>query len=147
MGEKNLNSEFERCIEKGKITVFERGVSLAGKELNSAREDLSAAKESFERGSYKWGTIQAYYSMFHAARGLIYGKRYREKSHYCLVVALEHLYVEKGLLSKEYIESLVIGKEMRESADYRSQFSKESADNMIKAAEKFLGAAGKLLGK
>ena len=87
------------------------------------------------------------YSMFHLARALIYAKKYREKSHYCLVVALEHLYVEKGVLEKGFLESLVIGKEMRESADYRSSFSKEGAENLIRAAEDFRDSVGKLLKK
>jgi len=83
--------------------------------------------------------------MFHRARALIYAKKYREKSHYCLVVALEHLYVTKGLLEKSFVESLMIGKEMRESADYRSSFSKEGAENLSKAAGDFRDSAGKLL--
>ncbi|MBI5966292.1 MAG: HEPN domain-containing protein, partial [Deltaproteobacteria bacterium] len=96
-----------------------------------------ASKESFERGNYKWATIQAYYSMFHTARGLIYAQKYREKSHYCLVIALERLYVERGLLDKVFVESLTIRKEMRESADYHSSFLRDGADNLIKAAEEF----------
>jgi len=147
VGEENLNSEFKRCIERGKIIAFRKGTSLVGKELNSADDDLMASKDSFERGNYKWATIQAYYSMFHTARGLIYAKKYREKSHYCLVIALEHLYVERGLLDKGFIESLTIGKEMRESADYRSSFSREGAENLIKAAQDFLSVTKKLAKK
>lgn len=147
MGKKDLNPEFERCLEKGKIIAFEKGTSLIGKELNSAGDDLLASKDSFERGNYKWTTIQAYYSMFHTARGLIYAQKYREKSHYCLVIALERLYVERGLLDKVFIENLTLGKDMRESADYRSTFSRDGADNLMKGAENFLDIAKKLLKK
>lgn len=118
-------SEFKRCLEKEKVVAFEKGPSLVEKELKSANDDLLSSKDSFERKNYKWATIQAYYSMFHTARALIYARKYREKSHYCLVVALEHLYVEKGFIEKGILESLMLGKEMRESADYRSSFSKE----------------------
>lgn len=142
-----MSSEFERCIEKAKIVAFQKGPSLVSKELNSATEDLSSSKESFERENYKWATIQAYYSMFHTSRALIYNKKYREKSHYCLVIALEHLYLEKGLIEKGFIESLTLGKDLRESADYRSIFSKEGADNLIKMADQFLTTAKKLLKK
>jgi len=144
VGKEDLNPEFRRCVERGKIIAFRKGPSLAGKELNSAADDLLASKDSFEKGTYKWATIQAYYSMFHTGRGLIYAKQYREKSHYCLVIALEHLYVERGDLDKAFIESLMMGKEMRESADYRSSFSREGADNLIRAAEDFLSIAKKL---
>lgn len=64
MGKEDLNSEFKRCIEKGKIIAFRKGISL-------------------------------------------------------------------------------VGKEMRESADYRYSFSREGADNLIKAAEDFLNIAKK----
>jgi len=85
--------------------------------------------------------------MFHAARALIYAHKYREKNHYCLVVALENLYVKRGIIEKSIIESLILGKEMRESADYRYSFSKPGADNLIKAANEFLIIAKKLLKK
>jgi uncharacterized protein (UPF0332 family) len=147
VGEEDLNPEFARCVEKGKIVTFTKGPSLVSKELESANDDLAASKDSLVRGNYKWATIQAYYSMFHRARALIYAKKYREKSHYCLVVALEHLYVERGILEKGFVESLVIGKEMREPADYRSSFSKDGADNLIRAAEDFRDSARKLLKK
>jgi len=147
MGKEDLNPEFTRCVEKGKIVTFAKGPSLVFKELDSANDDLAASKDSLTRGNYKWATIQAYYSMFHTARALIYMKKYREKSHYCLVVALEHLYVERGGLEKGFVESLVIGKEMRESADYRSSFSKEGAENLVRAAEDFRDSAGKLVKK
>jgi len=142
-----MSSEFDKCLERTKIVVFQKGPLLVSKELNSAAEDLLSSKDSFERESFKWATIQAYYSMFHTARALIYKKRYREKSHYCLVIALEHLYMEKGLIEKGFIESLSIGKEMRESADYRSTFSKKGADHLIKMADQFLATAKKVLKK
>lgn len=144
---KSNNLEFKRCIDKAKIVVFEKGPFLIPKELSSASDDLLSAKDSFKRENYKWATIQAYYSMFHTARALIYAQKYREKSHYCLVVAIEHLYVEKGLIAKEFVENLTLGKEMRESADYRSNFSKDGADDLIKAADKFLAIAKQLLKK
>lgn len=147
MGKEDLNLEFIGCVEKGKIVTFAKGPSLVAKELDSANDDLAASKDSLTRGNYKWATIQAYYSMFHIARALIYAKKYRKKSHYCLVVALEHLYVARGVLEKGFVESLMIGKEMRESADYRSSFSREGAENLVKAAEDFRDIAGKLVRK
>jgi len=140
-------SEFKRCLEKAKIVTFEKGPSLVEKELNSANDDLLSSEDSFKRKNYKWATIQAYYSMFHTARALVYAKKYREKSHYCLVVALEHLYVEKEFIEKGILESLMLGREMRESADYRSSFSKEGAQSLIRAANEFWIVANKLLKK
>lgn len=142
-----MKPEFKRCLEKGKIIVFKKGPSLVPKEMDSATEDLVSSKDSLKRKNYKWATIQAYYCMFHTARALIYAQKYREKSHYCLVIALEHLYVGKGLIERGLVESLIMGKDMRESADYRSSFSKEGADNLVTAAENFLANAKELLKK
>lgn len=69
-----MNTEFKRCLEKGKIITFEKGPSLVLKELDSASNDLLSSKDSFERENYKWATVQAYYSMFHTARALIYSR-------------------------------------------------------------------------
>jgi hypothetical protein len=43
VGEEDLNPEFARCVEKGKIVTFTKGPSLVSKELESANDDLAAA--------------------------------------------------------------------------------------------------------
>ena len=89
MGKERLNPEFEECLRKGKIKEFSRGKSLVEKELNTAESDLKNARTTFENNGYKWATIQSYYSMFHSARALLYAKNYRERSHYCLLIAIK----------------------------------------------------------
>lgn len=54
------------------------------------------------------------------------------------------VHFEKGLIAKEFIENLTLGKEIRESADYRASFSKEGAESLIKAADDFMNTAKKL---
>ena len=68
-------------MDRGKIIRFPHGKRLVDKELNSARSDLEDAKFEFGHARYKWSTIQGYYSMYHAARALIYSTGYRERSH------------------------------------------------------------------
>ena len=102
-----MNSEFDDCLRRKRIREFSRGKTLVGKELHMAESDLTDAKKSFDQQSYKWATIQSYYSMFHSARALLYAKNYREKSHYCLIISLRALYVEQRLLSVTLVESLV----------------------------------------
>ena len=91
-----MNPEFDKLLEGGKIIVFSSGKELVNKELAEARSDLDDAKAGFETKRYKWSTIQGYYSMFHAARALLYSRNYREKSHYALSVALKVLFVEEN---------------------------------------------------
>lgn len=140
-----MNSEFQECLQKGKIQEFSRGKSLAQKELDTAKKDFVDALDSFKRTKYKWATIQFYYSMFHSARALLYAKNYRERSHYCLIIALRSLYVDKKLLSNNLVESLQRAKTLRENADYYDDWSKESAGSLLKLAEEFLSVSEKLV--
>lgn len=139
-----MSEEFEGCLKRKKITEFERAKKLVQKEIDAAESDMISAKESMGKGGCKWATIQSYYSMFHSARALIYSSGYRERSHWCLIVAIRHLFVQKGLLSHKLVEALQLGKTLRENADYYGDFSKDAAARMIESAEEFIKAAKKI---
>jgi len=115
--------------------------------LKTARQDFVCAKTSCETENFKWATIQSYYAMFHCARALLFSENFREKSHYCLIVAISALFVDKQLLPASLIESLQKAKLLRENADYYDNRSEESAASLLKSAEQFLEMAGKLLSK
>ena len=83
--------------------------------------------------------------MFHCARALIYSKEYREKSHYYLLVALNNLFVDAGLLSEELTSEFHDAMILREDADYHGTFTKEGAETVLKAAKEFLTAAKLIL--
>lgn len=83
--------------------------------------------------------------MFHAARALIYSKGYREKSHYYLLVALQALFVDKGLIEEELAKDFHTAMVLRESANYHGEFSKEGAESSIESATKFLRKTGAIL--
>lgn len=141
-----MNQEFKQCLENKKIIHFAAGKKLVNKELSVARDDLSEAKAGFENGRYKWSTVQAYYSMFHAARALVYSKGYREKSHYCLAVALRGLFVDEGIMDAQPVRDLLNAMNLRESADYDTEFSQAGAKAVIESAEKFIIKATGILG-
>jgi uncharacterized protein (UPF0332 family) len=145
MGKNDIDVEFRKCLEKGKLREFPKGKTLFSKELTSAKEDLREATENLKTGKFKWATIQGYYSMFHTARALIYSKGYREKSHYSLIIAMKVLFVYQKDLSPQIIETLQYGKRLRESADYYSEWSEEGAKRLIDNAGDFLNRAIKLL--
>lgn len=140
-----MNIDFKICLQKRKITPFSRGKFLFKKELKTAQDDLITSKQSFSERNYKWATIQAYYSMFHSARALLYAENYKEKSHNCLIKAIRFLYVDKGLLDFDSIEALQKGKNLREGADYYSDFNLEVAAILIKQAGHFLKKAREIL--
>lgn len=141
-----MNREFRQCLESGKIASFPKGKELVGKELSVARSDLLDAKVGYENQRYKWSTIQAYYAMFHAARALIYSRGYREKSHYCLLVALRALFIEEGKLDAQTGRDFLNAMNLREAADYEAEFSQEGAKAVIVSAEKFIEKAAAILG-
>jgi uncharacterized protein (UPF0332 family) len=142
-----MSREFENCRKKNKIKKFSRGKSLVGKELKVAESDFKRSKISYRDGDYKWATIQSYYSMFHSARALLYAKNYRERSHYCLFVAIRRFYVEKKLLPLHIIEGFMKAKTLRENADYYDEWSKVGAKTILKLSEEFLNKVEKILGQ
>ena len=141
-----MNPEFQKCLKNNKIKKFTPGHKLAPKELDVAKSDFEQAKISFENNkNYKWCTVQCYYSMFHAARALLYINNYREKSHHCLIVAVKALYVEKKLLPVHLIEGMQKAKTLRENADYYDEWSVIGAETIMKLAEEFLEKAKQIL--
>jgi uncharacterized protein (UPF0332 family) len=142
--ESKLGPEFESCVKSGKIRRFSPGPTFVAGELASAAGDLDEARRTLAAGGLKWATIQAYYSMFHTARALLYSRGYRERSHRCLVIALRELYVSPRLLELEFVEGLEAGKTLRENADYYSRFSEAGAQKSIDLAASFLARAREL---
>ncbi|MBA7595445.1 hypothetical protein ES703_02408 [subsurface metagenome] len=140
-----MNHEFEDCLKRKKIKEFSRGRALCEKEFRIAKSDLKRAKTSLANKDYKWATIQSYYSMFHSARALLYAKNYRERSHYCLIVAMRTLYVEKKLLPLHLVEGFKKAKTLRENADYYDEWSEIGAKTILKLAKEFLAKSTEIL--
>lgn len=133
-----MNIEFQKAIDKKRILHFRQGKRQVKKELREAENDLTEALNRFESKKYKYATITGYYSLFHSARALIYSKGYREKSHYYLLVALNSLFVDAGLLSEELTSEFHDAMILREDADYHGNFTKEGAETVLKAAKELL---------
>ena len=144
MGER-VDPGIGRLLRERKIQRFRASRETILKELEGAGYDLDKARRSFDQGDYKWSTVQAYYSMFHSARALLYSKGYREKSHSALLEALTALFVGTGLLERDYIDDLRDAKDMRESADYGMVFSEAGARTLIINADKFFRKAAETL--
>jgi uncharacterized protein (UPF0332 family) len=140
-----MRREFRACLKRRKISAFPEGRQLISKELRAARDDLGDAALGFENGRYKWSTIQGYYSMYHSARALIFSMGYRERSHYCLFVAIQELFVDRGLMEAHLAEAFFHSMQLRETADYESHFSKDSASTIIGTAREMLMKAEQIL--
>jgi uncharacterized protein (UPF0332 family) len=141
----NWQLEFERCLDKRWLVRMSEARYLVTKELKVALDDLAEAKGGYERGGYKWSTVQSYYAMFHAARALLYSRDYREKSHHCLSVAMRHLFVSQGVLDEKLIDDMDDARSLREDADYRAEFSVAGARHNLNAARRLVDRVSELL--
>lgn len=139
-----MNQDFKNCIDKKRLYKSYNAKDLVKKEFRSATDDLEDAKLSFSKKRYKWATIQAYYAMFHAARALLYSRGYRERSHHCVVVGIEHLFGEERLIDMKWVRALKNAMSLREDADYADEYSKEGAEIAINNAEGFLKEAERI---
>jgi len=138
-------SEFERCLSERRLLRMKASKEMVQKEIASARYDLARSKKSLEEKDFKWAAIQAYYSMFHAAKALVLKKGYREKSHYCLIIAFKELYIKQDLLDQEMVDNFELCLHLRHDADYGLSYNHESAETAIQYAEGFLNKALPLL--
>lgn len=139
-----MSSEFKRMIQERKIVRIRADRSLILKEVRGAEDDLTEAMGSLKESKLKWATIQGYYSMFHAARALVFSEGFREKSHYALLVALRDLLA--GKLGTKPIEDFEDAMNLRQEADYGLSYSENGAMETIQAADAFLKKAKEILG-
>ena len=94
---------FQRCLEKKNLVKVNIDKKLIEKEIVAAESDLKDSTDVLNIQKYKMATISAYYSMFHAARALLYSKGYREKSHFCLRTGIKNLFVDGNLLESSFL--------------------------------------------
>lgn len=140
-----MRYQFEQCISKGKIVKINIDPDLISKEMREARNDLDTCEKSLKESNSKWAIIQAYYSMFHSFRALIFSKGFREKSHTCLKYAIESLFVDNGLLDNQLLQDFDYAMKMREGADYGHIYSADTALELVNSASKIYENSKKLL--
>lgn len=138
-----ISSELQQLLAERKIFKARIDRKMVVKEVEAAETDLRDAKDSLEQQKFKWATIQAYYSMFHSTRALLYSRGYREKSHYALLVAIRNLF--KNELGSHLISRFEEGMELRQEADYGLKFSEEGAAETTEGAEDLLKKAKEIL--
>ena len=131
-----MSFKFKQLLGERRLTKIKPDRKLVLKEMKGAEMDLETARKSLQDGNFKWATIQGYYSIFHAARALLYSKGFREKSHYALLVGIRELFRDE--LDLSLIQRFVDAMNLRQTADYGLTFSEEGAIDVIKTAEKFL---------
>lgn len=64
-------NDFEKCLKERRILKITASKEMIKKEIKGAKHDLSSAEESIHDEDYKWASVQAYYSIFHASKALV----------------------------------------------------------------------------
>ena len=142
---KSVNRAFNKCLENRKVFPAPHAKSLVRKELNAAEQDLEEAQDRLGNQRHKYAIINAYYAAFHSARALLYSQGLRERSHYCLSVAIEALFVDTGRLEARFVGNLNNLMSMREEADYAGSSSSGAAFLCVQYAEEFVEQSRRLL--
>jgi uncharacterized protein (UPF0332 family) len=141
-----VRDRLRRLLRDRKIQKIRADRSLVFKEIKGAEQDLASARQSIDAENFKWATVQAYYSMFHAARALLYSKGYREKSHRALALGLKELTDDIDEITADLLRTFEEAMDLREEADYGLEFSRENARGLIDDAEAFVKTIRKVLG-
>ncbi|MCL4435717.1 MAG: HEPN domain-containing protein [Thaumarchaeota archaeon] len=143
MADNRISPEITQLLADRKLLIITPKRNMILKEIEGAQEDLKDAEDSLQAKKLKWATIQAYYSLFHSARALLYSRGFREKSHYALFIAIRELFLNE--LGRDLVSSFENAMELRQEADYGLKFSEEGATETIKGAAGFLAKAKALL--
>jgi uncharacterized protein (UPF0332 family) len=133
----------DECVSKGYLQRIGKDSGLIKKEFDESEYDLKRAKKALDDNDFKWAIVKSYYSMFHSARAVLFSMGLRERRHFAVEVVLESLSKE-GKLEGIYLDYFAASMEARENADYRYKYRKETAEEMIEYAEKFLETMKKL---
>jgi len=129
--------DLNEALQKGFLAKESIDPRLTIKELKEAEYDLIKAQESLQQKDFKWAIVKAYYSMFHAARAVLFRLGYREKRHFVVPIVLEEL-SKQGKLESEYVTDLNAALYGREEADYHYGYSEDTAKQSVEMAENFL---------
>lgn len=134
----------KECINQGYLQEVEKDIKLVDKEIKESVYDLERAQKTFKEEDYKWSIVKAYYSMFHAARALLFNQGLREKRHFAIVIVLEELN-KKGKIEMKYVNEFKVMIESREDADYHYTYSKAIAEESLEIAKQFIERIRKYL--
>jgi len=138
--------DIESCLREGFLQKIKVERDLIEKELEEAKYDSGKAKRAFEEGDFKWSIVKSYYSMFHAARAVLFSLGLKERQHFAIRVVLEDLNA-KGKLESRFISDFSAALGAREDANYRYTYSQETAAYLLRAAEDFLARMKRLAKK
>lgn len=114
--------------------------TLSDYRLQKAKEDLEAAKITFEHHKLAQSVNRSYYAFFHAVRALLAYDLFDSKRHSSVIGYFNQQYVATGKIGKEYYKMLARAFDKRMKSDYHDFYSvtKEEAREQLDNAGIFI---------
>lgn len=128
--------DINECLKKRFLVKITPKEDLVKKEIEECEYDFEKAKKAFDDDDFKWSIVMGYYTMFHAARALLFKLGFQEKRHFVISVVLEDLN-KKGKIEKKYVNYFNAAISSREDADYNHTYSIRIAEDNLRMAEDF----------
>lgn len=108
--------------------------------IETAKEDLSAARLLFEAKAYKPANNRAYYAIFHAVNAVHVMDGNAYKRHKDAIASFNKNYVRTELFPKEIGRRITGAEAIRHASDYDDFYiaSREETEKQITVAEEFV---------
>ena len=119
----------------------EKSLEVAARKLEEAQK---LADANFENNAL----LNAYASMFHSGRALLFKDGVIEKSHYCLIAYLQEEYAQKDIIETGIITLMDSFRQERHDVLYSlesMEIGKEDVAEALANAKKLLAVAKKIL--
>ena len=129
----------DECFDKGLLKRDKPDKDKAIRSIEMAAFKLDKARNLFDKEVFDMALINAYISMFHAGRALLFKDGVREKSHYGLYIYLSEKYSDK--LEQRFLNELNALRLERHEVFYgleRTEIEEVEAESAIGAAKSFL---------
>lgn len=130
-------------------TVHDRMFELARYRLQIAEEDLTVAKDNFERNYFRAANNRAYYSIYHSITAVLALEEKAFKRHKDTLAYFNKEYVKPEIFPRELGHQISVAEEVRHSSDYDEFYiaSKDESEKQIICADRLLQAAKQYIAK
>lgn len=139
--------DIKECFEKGLLKRDIKDIRRSAKSIEAAKRKIEIAKKTFDVDILEESIINAYASMFHASRAILFRDGVKEKSHYAVYVYLREMYKEK--IEARFLNEFNSLRMERHELIYgleKSKLDKTETQNIILIAEEFVKMVEKLIG-
>ncbi len=137
----------DECFERRQLRQIPPDKAKAKSSLETAKIKLAEAKGLAAAGFASMAIVNAYASMFHSCRALLYRDGVQEKSHYCLIAYVREKYAATGKLTPGLITVMDAFREQRHDVFYgfgKPSTKKADVELALDAAKKLMEEISKI---